>query len=123
MRFLLDRCVPRHVTELLRDAGHDAVETRDRGPDPGDAVIMQWAVSEDRVLVTADGDFAMLALRFGATHRGIVQLPHDSVEELRAIVGRVLAAHPGDELTSAVVIATASRIRSFRVIGGGRGQP
>jgi len=82
------------VTNLLRNAGHDVVETREWGPDPGDFGIMQIAVREERILVTADSDFATLALRHGAAHHGIIELPQTSVEDLAAIVARILDARP-----------------------------
>ena len=121
MKFLIDACVPRLVTELLREAGHDATETREGGPDPGDVAILARAVSERRVLVTMDSDFATLALRHGAAHHGVIQLPDASIESLRRLLQRLLAAHPGDELASAVVIAKGGSVRIFRVIRGGSG--
>ena len=119
MRSLIDACVPRFVTNMLRNAGHDVVETRERGPDPGDFGIMQIAVREERILVTADNDFATLALRHGAAHHGIIELPQTSVEDLAAIVARILDAHPGEQLVGTVVIATETRLRSFRVMRSG----
>jgi predicted nuclease of predicted toxin-antitoxin system len=122
VRFLIDSCVPRLVTVHLRTAGHDVVETRERGPDPGDAEIMAWAVADRRILVTADGDYAMLALRHGVAHHGIVQVAQRSVPELIATLELVIATHGEDELASTVVIARRKRLRSFRVISGGRGE-
>ncbi len=122
MRFLVDSCVPRLVTVHLREAGHHVVEARKRGPDPGDAEIMAWAVTDRHILVTADGDYAVLALRQGLTHHGIVQLAQRSVPELIAPLDSVIAAHSEDELASTVVIARRKRLPLFRVISGGRGE-
>jgi predicted nuclease of predicted toxin-antitoxin system len=122
VRFLIDSCVPRLVTVHLREAGHDVVETRERGPDPGDAEIMAWAADERRILVTADGDHAVLALRHGLAHHGIVQLAQRSVPELIATLESVMAAHSEDDLASTVVIARRKRLRFFRVVSGGKGE-
>ena len=64
MRLLFDANLSPTVARHLNSAGHDAIHVRDLGllaaPDPK---IMAAAAEEDRVLVTADSDFAaMLAL-------------------------------------------------------------
>jgi predicted nuclease of predicted toxin-antitoxin system len=86
-----------------------------------DVAILARAVSERRVPVTTDSDFATLALRHGAAHHGVIQLPDAPIESLRRLLQRLLAAHPGDELASAVVIAKGGSVRIFRVIHGGSG--
>jgi len=42
MRFLIDRCAGTFIAEWLRTQGHDVVESRERGPDPGDRVLLEW---------------------------------------------------------------------------------
>jgi len=60
VRFLVDRCAGRRLADWLRATGHDVVETRERGRDPGDSTVLQWAASDSRVLVTIDTDFGKL---------------------------------------------------------------
>lgn len=43
MKFLIDRCVGKLVADWLRAAGHDVLEARERGGDPGDRVQLEWA--------------------------------------------------------------------------------
>lgn len=62
VRFLIDRCAGRRLADWLRDHGHDVVESRDRGPDPGDRVLLEWSVSERRILVTMDKILASSSL-------------------------------------------------------------
>ena len=81
MRFLVDTCVGKLVTDWLRAQGHEAVLVVERGADPGDAAILRWAVEESRVLVTADKDFGALIYRDRLQHAGVVRLPHSSVAE------------------------------------------
>jgi predicted nuclease of predicted toxin-antitoxin system len=50
--------------------GHDVVETRERGDDPGDPAVLQWATAEGRVLITIDTDFGQLIFQQGAAHSG-----------------------------------------------------
>ncbi len=61
MRFLIDNALSPEVAHLLRDAGHDAVHVRDYGLHAAqDPVILERAGIEERVLVSADSDFAVL---------------------------------------------------------------
>lgn len=59
MRFLIDRCAGRRLADWLRQQGHDVVESRERGRDPGDRTLLEWAAAEERVLVTMDKDFTV----------------------------------------------------------------
>jgi predicted nuclease of predicted toxin-antitoxin system len=122
LRFLVDACVPRPVLEPLRAAGHDIVETRTAGRDPGDEAILRWAVQEQRILLTADADFAVLALRHGLLHHGIIQLPQLAFPATKAILMGIVTGHSEAVLTRSVVIAKESRTRVLRVIRGRAGE-
>ena len=60
MNFLVDRCAGRRLTQWLQSQGHDALDARELGPDPGDRALLEWAVSENRILITMDKDFGEL---------------------------------------------------------------
>jgi predicted nuclease of predicted toxin-antitoxin system len=57
MKFLIDRCAGRLLAEWLRQEGHDVVESRELGADPGDRILLEWAARDGRILVTIDTDF------------------------------------------------------------------
>ena len=76
MKFLLDHCAGRRLAEHLRKLGHDAVEARDRASNLGDEELLEWAASDQRILVTMDKDFGALVFIRGARHAGLIRLPH-----------------------------------------------
>ncbi|MBI4615410.1 MAG: DUF5615 family PIN-like protein [Planctomycetes bacterium] len=111
MRFLVDRSAGRHLASWLRDRGHDVAEVAGRGADPGDPAILDWAVCEDRILVTIDMDFGRLVYREGKDHRGLVRLPDVPTPMRIAIMSALLLRHGGDLLTGAIITVRGSRIR------------
>jgi predicted nuclease of predicted toxin-antitoxin system len=86
MRFLIDRCAGTFIAAGLRTRGHDVVESRERGPDPGDRVLLEWAAQESRILITIDTDFGQLVFLAGQSHCGLIRLPDVSSSERVVIV-------------------------------------
>ena len=44
MKFLIDRCAGQLLADWLRKQGHDVVESRELGPDPGDRALLDFVV-------------------------------------------------------------------------------
>ncbi len=111
MKFLIDRCAGRRLADWLRANGHDVVETRDLGPDPGDAALLQIAVTENRVLVSIDTDFGTLIFVGHQAHSGIIRLPDVPADRRIQLVEDVLLRHTPDLEAGAIVTVRGGRIR------------
>ncbi|MBI4562203.1 MAG: DUF5615 family PIN-like protein, partial [Candidatus Rokubacteria bacterium] len=69
----------------------DVIESRERGRDPGDRKLLEWAAAEGRVLVTMDKDFGEFVFAEKVGHCGLLRLPDVSAQRRIALMNRVLA--------------------------------
>jgi hypothetical protein len=73
--FLIDASLPRAVADVLRSAGHEAVDVRDIGLGAaGDAAVAAHAAGQGLCLITRDGDFGNILEYPPARYGGIVVL-------------------------------------------------
>lgn len=114
MKFLVDRCAGHRVAEWLRQVGHDVVEARERYPDPGDQALLEWAVSEDRIVVTIDTDFGELVFAHSHAHRGLVRLPDLPADQRIVLMERILTSYSQELEAKAIVTIQGQRIRISR---------
>ena len=118
--FVVDENMPRSTAQVLREAGHEAVDVRDAGLRGADDVeVFAFAQSSNAVLLTADRDFSsILTFRLGS-HAGIIvvrmpnQMPNDAVN--REIM-RALHEVDIDGLAGSLVIVEPGRTRVRRPV-------
>ena len=115
MRFLIDNALSVRVAERLRDKGHDAIHVRDLGLGAApDEAIFDRALTDARVIVSADTDFGtLLALRQSTApsvilfRRGATLRP----KQQAALLVANLPAVSNELLAGCVVIIEPDRLR------------
>jgi predicted nuclease of predicted toxin-antitoxin system len=111
MKFLLDSCISSFAVKALREAGFEVVWVPERGPDPGDEVIIQQSVDEDMVLVTADKDFGELVFVFGKPHSAIIRLVAIPARDQGKILLRLIETHRDAVEHKALITVDRYRVR------------
>jgi predicted nuclease of predicted toxin-antitoxin system len=111
MKFLVDRCAGRKLAEWLRSLGHDVLESRALGPDPGDRELLEKGEAEGRILVTIDNDFAKLVYMDRVSHCGIVRLPDVPAEGRIKLMEAVFREHASALHNQAIITVRGQRIR------------
>lgn len=115
MRFLVDNALSPKVARLLVLAGHDAVHVRDYELHAAeDQVILERADAEDRIVISADSDFAMLLAISRRTKPSFVLFREPDIIRATDCVDLVLQNLPAIEqelLSGCVVTFRHGRVR------------
>jgi len=111
MRFLVDRCAGRRLAEWLSSQGHDVLESRTLGPDPGDRALLETASEQGRILITIDTDFGQIIYLDRVAHSGIIRLPDVPSERRITLMEALLREHSQDLNAGAIITIRGERVR------------
>jgi predicted nuclease of predicted toxin-antitoxin system len=111
MKFLVDRCAGKRLADWLRGEGHDVLEARTLGPDPGDRELLEMAAKQNRVLVTIDTDFGELIYIDRIVHTGLVRLPDVPAATRIKIMEKILNQYGAQLKSHAIITVRGDRIR------------
>lgn len=124
MRFLIDNALPPRLAALLTLAGHDAVHVRDyRMQTAADELVLQRAVEEDRVVVSADTDFGALLAAQEASRPSFILFRNTDLVRAEDYVDALLPSLPllERELVNGCIAVFRSgrlRVRRLPIPGG-----
>ena len=119
MKFLVDQNRSPRLAQLLRQAGHDAVHTLERGLEQADDdVLLDMARDEQRIVISGDTDFgALLALARQNSPSVILfrSRHHRTAEQQVAVILEHINDLADDLTNGAVAVITDERIRVRRL--------
>lgn len=120
MKFLVDNALPPRLAKILdQEHGHSAVHLRSYGiQDAPDEAVLARALTEDRVLLSADSDFgALLASRNLAKPSFVLFRKADLVraEEYAQVLIKVLPLVERDLIEGAIVVIRDTKVRIRRL--------
>jgi predicted nuclease of predicted toxin-antitoxin system len=116
VNFLIDNSLAPLLAEKLREAGHDSVHVRRYGIHKADdEVIFERATQEDRILVSADSDFAAMLGTRQVAKPSVILIKRSAARRPEAQARLLLANRPViAELLEqgSVIVFEGDRLRS-----------
>jgi predicted nuclease of predicted toxin-antitoxin system len=115
VRFLADESCDFAVVAALRAAGYEVSAVAEVNGGAKDPAVLELARSEQRVLVTEDKDFGLLAYAGGNQTAGVIliRFPGDARSRLGDAVVSVVR-EVGDRIAGAFVVIEPGRARVSR---------
>lgn len=117
MHIKVDEDLPKAVTSMLQNRGHEAISVLEQGMSGcKDSELWQAVLAEQRFLITADKGFADIRLYAPGKHAGVLLLrpAQDGIRPMIDLLERVLASYELETLAKTVTVATPRGIRIRR---------
>ena len=115
MRFLADESCDFGVVRTLRAANHDVIAISEISPRANDVDVMEFAVVENRILLTEDKDFGQLVYAHGGKTVGVILLRYPALARKRIYDDVIkLVERYGESLAGTFVVMQPGRIRISR---------
>jgi predicted nuclease of predicted toxin-antitoxin system len=119
VKFLVDNALSPYISEQLNAHGHDAVHVRDlRLQSADDSVIVARAANEDRILLSADTDFAALLALAQSNKPSIILFRRETgrnpVKQLELLLANLASIREAAEEGS-IIVFDENRIRIRRL--------
>ncbi|MBX3016204.1 MAG: DUF5615 family PIN-like protein [Caldilineaceae bacterium] len=114
MKFLLDVNASGSVAQWLEELGHDVVQVTTVDERMKDTDILQWAVREQRVILTTDQDFEELIWRESRLHCGLLRSENVPRAERKRLLADTLHHYSQALAEGAIVIALSRKTRIRR---------
>lgn len=117
IKFLADECVGLPTISLLRKLGYSTVTIKEAGlSGKSDIEILKWAISQKRVLLSEDIDFANILLYPAKLHHGVIVLRfrHRLENEIHGTLITLLKELKPSDFKKTLIIVDADKYRVRR---------
>jgi predicted nuclease of predicted toxin-antitoxin system len=112
MKFLVDVGVGKKVENWLKSEGFDVLSVREIDPRAKDLRILQWAVDQQRIVITMDKDFGELVYNSGIHHAGVLILRlEDADGDAKVEVAKKILTEYDDKIESHFCVYQDGRLR------------
>jgi predicted nuclease of predicted toxin-antitoxin system len=117
MKFLADAHISVEMVMMLRDLGHDCLDSSAIPPRMADVEVLRMAANDARVVVTSDKDFGALVFIHAIDCPGVVlirialAIEAERVAHVRSVWPAVMSRLPGSFVT---ITASGVRARPLR---------
>jgi predicted nuclease of predicted toxin-antitoxin system len=105
------------LASLLQDQGYDVVRAAETGQARADdALVLERAAQEKRILVTLDGHFGDWVVLPLSEHLGVIRVKTHptSTENIAKLLFPLLANHSQTDFHNKLVIVSATRVRGIQ---------
>jgi predicted nuclease of predicted toxin-antitoxin system len=117
MKIFADECVYAITTKTLREWGHD-VETAQEAGLSGheDNELLQYATSQNRILISIDMDFSNAFRFIPSSHSGIIilKIRPATIEDVHQVLRQLLESFSEDKLRKSLVMVDRTKYRVRR---------
>ncbi len=117
MHFLVDECCDDLLVRYLRENGHNVLAVKEMLIGADDAKVMEFALREERILLTEDKDFGQLVFAYGQNTLGVIFLRYPASD--RHKIANILVDfvnHNSDKLLNSFVTIQTDKIRINKLL-------
>lgn len=115
MRFLADETCDFAVVRALRTTGHDVLAVAELASGSDDAIVMDMAYRENRVLLTEDKDFGQLVYAHSQQSGGVILIRYPASARTTLPTAVVaLVSNLTSDLIGSFVVMSPGRVRIGR---------
>jgi predicted nuclease of predicted toxin-antitoxin system len=111
VKFLLDVNASGPVEDWLKERHHDVVLVASRDSRMEDVDILEWAASEQRIIITTDPDFEELVWRGRRSHCGLLRLENVPRKQRLELLEDVFKEHAKALEARALIVAFQKKVR------------
>jgi predicted nuclease of predicted toxin-antitoxin system len=111
MKFLIDVNTSRTLGESLQKLDYDVAFVRDKDARMKDIDILQWAVQENRIIITTDNDFEQIVWVQKKQHCGIIRLENLPRSQRQILLDEVLKNYIKELQSGFIIIASLNKFR------------